>query len=214
LLQVLQRDRGPAACAVLLVAALATCALLPAAGAAAAAAAAAAATPSKLSVDFSSTLFTSTKAAPDAVTARLAALLADMQADGVNNPCQGRLPAHVTRGASAAATDCSLGLPAATGARPCSCAGANNTRCSCSGQLTGAQFFAPDNYGLELARVLAVASGSEHSISGGINANFRSTVRLTKGAKLVRAWLAARPYRSRCTSPLISARNTLALQRC
>lgn len=148
-----------------------------------AARAAVAGNPSRLSVDFSSSLITSPDNAPAAVMSRLQSLLKDMEADGVNSLCNGRLPEHISKTSS---TDCKFKLPAAAqGSNPCSCSGVNKNRCSCTGQLTGAQYFSEDNAGLELARVLVVASGTSHNISGGINANFNSTVRLVKGARLV-----------------------------
>jgi hypothetical protein len=145
--------------------------------------AAAAGNPSRLSVDFSSSLITAPGNAPAAVMSRLQALLRDMEADGVNSLCNGRLPEHITK---TSGTDCRFKLPAAAqGSNPCTCVGENKNRCSCTGQLTGAQYFTDDNAGLELARVLVVASGTSHNISGGINANFNSTVRLVKGSRLV-----------------------------
>lgn len=52
--------------------------------------------------------------------------------------------------------------------------------------MTAAQFFTPAHHGLEFARVLVVSVGETSRISGGINANFNSTIRLTGGAKVVR----------------------------
>ncbi|WIA19231.1 hypothetical protein OEZ85_003870 [Tetradesmus obliquus] len=161
-----------------------------------------AAAPSRLSVDFSSSLIVSPGSTPSSVQARLDALLADMHSDGVNNLCNGRLDEHVCNGNpkklslrtpvfnfefSKGQDDakCILCAPAAPAdAAPCTCtAPGNKTRCSCSGKLTGAQFFDSSLYGIELARVLVEAVGEDNTIKGGSNANFNSTVRFI-GSKL------------------------------
>jgi hypothetical protein len=109
-----------------------------------------------------------------------------MAADGVNTMSKGRLDANV----SCAGVERShpnglvthlLGKVGLTiTADPCACtAGGGTTRCCCSGRLTGDQYFNPRNYDRELVRILVVADGGKtHTISGGINANYNSTVRL------------------------------------
>lgn len=146
-------------------------------------------TSSRLSVDFSSHLTVSPEPAPPPVVAAIDALLADMRADGVDNACSGRLEAQLCPGQDRSpGADCRFCVPAvAAGAAPCSCAGANNTRCACVGRLTAEQYFSPSLHGLEIARALVVSKGETSRVAGGINANFNTTVRLTGGAKVVRA---------------------------
>jgi hypothetical protein len=115
---------------------------------------------------------------------RLNGLLKDMQQDGVNSICQGRHTQHMCANSTGSA--CAFCLPAAAqDIKPCSCAGANNTRCTCAGQVSGTQFFAATNKGLELTGVLVVAHGSTHKVDGGFHANFNSTIQLKQGTKLV-----------------------------
>jgi hypothetical protein len=129
-----------------------------------------------------------------------------MYSDGVNNLCNGRLDDHVCNDNPSKKLSlripilsfdlnlnkgqnddsCSLCAPAApTDSAPCACtAPGNKTRCTCSGKLTGAQFFNASLYGVELARVLVEAVGEDNTINGGSNANFNSTVRF-RNSKLV-----------------------------
>lgn len=175
--------------------------------------------PSRLSVDFSSSLMV-LSSTPANVLANVDALYKDMMQDGVNTLCAGRYENHVCSGPTEA-TEVNLNLPflrsivltlpkpskltkllappaeAPTScgklcqnytekANPCSCAApGNKTRCSCEGTLTGQQYFQAANYGVELARVLVRSVNESNTITGVINANFNSTVRL-KSSKLVR----------------------------
>jgi hypothetical protein len=171
----------------------------------------AAGAPSRMAVDYSSSLIADPSATPASELARLNALLADMDADGVNNLCNGRREGHTcydggVAGLKAAlfsqllgfsASGCGLCGPQAEGSKPCSCAApGNKTRCSCDGKLTGAQYFAPANYGVELARVLVESVGEANTISGTINANFNSTVQL-RNSSLVRVCVVCDTHNAR-----------------
>ncbi len=157
--------------------------------------------PSRLSLDFSSSLIVAPDTVPASAITKLNTLLARMADDGVNTLNRGRLDAHVScEGVdrshptkllahllskvgltTAPSNKCTFSTPPAPqGSDPCACtAGGGKTRCSCSGRLTGDQYFNPRNYDRELARILVVADdGKTHTISGGINANHNSTVRL------------------------------------
>jgi hypothetical protein len=175
--------------------------------------------PSRLSIDFSSSLVVASST-PNSVLAKMDALYNDMMQDGVNTLCAGRYESHICSGPSEA-TEVNLGVPflrnvvlklpkasklakllapqqpapsSSCGnlcqnytqkSNPCSCtAPGNKTRCSCEGTLTGQQFFQAANYGVELARVLVKSVNESNTITGVINANFNSTVRL-KSSKLV-----------------------------
>jgi hypothetical protein len=129
-----------------------------------------------------------------------------MYNDGVNTLCNGRSEAHVCNNNPAVKlslrvpilsfdlnfnkgqndASCTLCAPAAPAdSAPCVCsAPGGKTRCTCSGKLTGAQFFNSSLYGIELARVLVEAVGEDNTIQGGANANFNSTVRF-RSSKLV-----------------------------
>lgn len=180
--------------------------------------------PSRLSVDFSSSLIVSPENTPTSVLQSLNALLSDMTADGVNNVCNGRLDRHVCKTPVSqeaaplgrpflSATDatssngntgpdsctlCKNPIPADT--LPCSCsAPGNRTRCTCAGTLTGAEYFNPQWYSLELAYVLAVAENDNSLVSGTMNANFNSTVRLINSVLVSVAALGCGACEGQCT---------------